>query len=159
MNHRQMEMHQNDQDTRPITCDNLHSSGKAFCDISILIYSINGKHRGIITLFGPLASSKGKYQVAETFHIIKSLQYCCKRSITNRGSLSSTYMLLVKLCIVELNVACKNVSQLLGQGNTAKNINHNIQLKICNNDRTDDMIDPRQNTLQRHNIIAKKNIH
>lgn len=33
-----------------------------------------------------------------------------------------------------------------GQGNVAKNIYHNICLKICNNNLTDDIIDTRQNT-------------
>lgn len=40
-----------------------------------------------------------------------------------------------------------------------KNIYHDIYLQICDNNRTDYIIDARQNTLQLHNFISAKKSH
>ena len=46
---------------------------------------------------------------------------------------------------------------IVEQGDMTKNIYHDIHLKICDNDITDDIIDTRQNTLQLLNFISAKN--
>jgi len=45
------------------------------------------------------------------------------------------------------------------QGDMTKNIYHDIHLKICDNNITDDIIDTRQYTLQLHNFISEKKIN